>query len=101
MSRWGFQATAPWCWRGRRSDSTLLPWSRRWRVEPPCLTDRVRSASMSCVPLTGRHRRTIRQLFEGVEPTDRETLKELRGWGWVMPASLELTEWVGSMRGRL
>jgi hypothetical protein len=46
---------------------------------------------MSCVPLSDRHRQTLREVVEGVEPTDRETLEELRGWGWVMPASLELT----------
>ena len=33
----------------------------------------------------------LRELVEGVEPTDRETLEELRRWGWVIPASLELT----------
>jgi hypothetical protein len=46
---------------------------------------------MSCVPLTDQHRLTLRELVDGVEPADRETLEELRLWGWVMPASLELT----------
>ena len=46
---------------------------------------------MSCVQLSDRHRQTLRQLVEGVEPGDRETLEELRRWGFVMPSSLELT----------
>jgi hypothetical protein len=46
---------------------------------------------MSCIPLTDRHRRTLRDLVDGTVPTDSETLEELLRWGWVMPASLELT----------
>lgn len=46
---------------------------------------------VSCVELTDRHRRTLSDVAQGMEPADGETLKELRGWGWVMPSSLELT----------
>lgn len=46
---------------------------------------------MSCLELSEAQRRVLSELLAGDDPTDVETVDELRRRGWVMPRTLELT----------
>jgi hypothetical protein len=46
---------------------------------------------MTCIFLTPTQKLVLARLATGQPPGDEATVEEFRGWGWVMPASYELT----------